>query len=164
LSIIKGLATFAALVALVMPYIVTAQPAPAFPKAILGIWMDDDDEGKSRCRSYLEALRIEGVDASAYLVGAQIISATRWLSYEEYGEGDTYNIISLTKVGGRKWRFRAIFHAGEPAVGADMISTVSLNRGKLLWDLESLGGYVVDSWDEHRYFRCSAVPHYFFAN
>jgi hypothetical protein len=149
-----------------MPVSVVAAPAPNFPKAIQGIWMSDDSEGQTQCRRYLAALKMDDADASEYLVGAEIINSTRWHSYAEYGEGNSYEILSLTKLNGPKWRFSArVFVDGAPDSedSPPMISTVKLDQRKLTWQLESLGGQPVDSWDEHRYFRCAAVPSYLYA-
>lgn len=163
----KFSALWISLAILVTPTVVFAKTAPTFPKAIQGIWISDDEEGQTQCRRYLEASRQDGVDSSDYLVGAIIIRSTMWHIYLEYGEGASYEILSLEKLDGRRWRFSARgYENGEPQAFRyqPMVSRVRLDDRKLIWNLESYGGLPVDSWDEHRYFRCAPVPHSLFAS
>lgn len=144
-----------------------AKSVPLYPKAIQGIWMTDDDEGQAQCRSYRSALQSDGVDASDFLVGAEVIRDTIWQSYAEYGEGDSYEITRVEKIGSHKWRFTATTYVDSVADAAGNQQArfrASLHGQKLLWVFETIGDQPVDSWDEHRYFRCSSLPKGFYAS
>ena len=127
------------------------------PVEIQGIWMADDEVGKGQCRKYLAAQNMNDVDATEYLVGSEVIRATRWHSYAEYGEGNSYEIKRVQPVDGTQWRLTSMAYI-DNEVGELAIFRVDIEGSKLFWVFESFGGVAVDSWDEHRYFRCASVP------
>jgi hypothetical protein len=149
-----------AALALMLPS-AAAQAKTVYPKALHGIWMSADDEGRVQCQNYRRAQTQDGTDASEFLVGAQVIRADIWHSYSDYGEGDSYFIQSVTALGRQRWRFATkvatdvLVESGNTGQAG---FRVQLANGTLQWVMETVDGKTVDSWDEHLYFRCSLVP------
>lgn len=149
-------ATFASPIAI-------GQPAETFPSEIQGIWMTDDGEGQVQCRNYRAAERSGDVDATEYLVGSEVIRSARWHSYAEYGEGNSYEVASVQAMSAERWRMKANTYI-DNETGGQAIFRVHIEDGKLFWLFESFDGLAVDSWDEHRYFRCADVPDELYAS
>lgn len=142
-----------------------AAPA-AMPAPLRGIWMEDSGEGRQQCKAYLAEMRRPGGDAGSKLVGAEVITARGQHSYAEYGEGNFYTPQRVVALRKGKWRINArVGIDGPPEDGAagTAVLTRALAGGKLDYKLNSMGGQPVDSWDEHRYFRCAPVPAGFYA-
>jgi hypothetical protein len=137
-----------------------------YPAAVQGIWMSDDDDGQRKCQNYRVAMKADR-DASSFLANALIIINDKW--YETQSDGtavaSTYFLERLVTAGAQRWRVQARMHIER---GTDQSQRASfrmyLTRGKLTWVMETIGGTPVDSWDEHRYFRCASVPANFYAS
>lgn len=143
-----------------------ASPAAAtgtteFAEELRGIWFSDDDEGMERCAAYRKTMAADDGDASTYLVGAEVVSPDRWHSYADYGEGNVYAPLKAKKTGTGSWRYAVAVGIDADPFGEDAGSAnfrASLVDGKLTWVIEDFDGVPVDSWDEHRYFKCAGVP------
>lgn len=146
---------------------VIAGKLPSLPASIQGIWLSDDAEGRAQCKSFLAAMSADNEDAYDKLVGALVIGDTVLHAYAEYGEGDFYQPKRIKKLGKKGWRISAAVGIDGSPEGENIGTSefdLSLDAGKLQWDMVSFNRKPVDSWDEHVYFRCADVPVGMYAN
>jgi hypothetical protein len=133
------------------------KPRPTFPSAVQGIWHDDDDEGRKACKAFLAALKVNDDGLRSSLVGSHIVMPESWHSYAKDGGGDFYTPERVAKIDRQSWRIFAKFGPDEPYIQRATFRAI-LERGKLTWMMDTIDGITLDSWDEHRYFRCSPIP------
>jgi hypothetical protein len=148
------------------PLVARSKASVSYPNVVQGVWMSDDEPGRAQCRQYLEAYSRDKT-TSDFLVGAEVITKKIWHSYAEYGEGNFYFPKSLRHISRNRWRASATIGIDTMVeIGEEQTSTFRfyLSAGKLIWVVETVAGKPVDSWDEHRYFRCAGVPSGFYDN
>lgn len=160
-AMVRAVTGLAAIAMAPFPSSAAAQGSVQFAEELRGIWFSDDDEGVERCAAYRKTMAADDGDASTYLVGAEVVSPDRWHSYADYGEGNFYAPLKAEKTGAGSWRYAVAVGIDADPFGEDGGSAnfrASLADGKLTWVIEDFGGVPVDSWDEHRYFKCASVP------
>lgn len=95
------------------------------PQQLQGIWMSDDDEGRTKCQRYLALpdMAPDNDEIWSVLVGSLVVHARLLHEFAEYGEGNFYLIKSMRAEGTGTWSLEAAF-------GADVVPTADDVRGE----------------------------------
>lgn len=147
-----------ALAALTLPAVATAQQA-RMPAELIGIWSNDDEEGRAQCADYRKDpfARDDGYDP---LVGAVVIRKGLIHSYSEYGEGNFYKVEQVSPSGAKRWRIRSRLYLDtrppdRPVRSGDdestpVTDTLTLEGATLSWE--------APEEETRTLFRCGGLP------
>ena len=136
-----------------------------YPKAVQGIWMNDDAAGKVQCREYLTAFKADPSEAKDFLVGAEIVSGNMWHSFSEYGEGNFYALRTLTKTGKQSWNASTGLTLDTSVASPDsapVIVTMRIEKRKLFSLIKAAVVNASEDGTTNRHFRCRNVPRSFY--
>lgn len=133
--------------------------APTLPSSLLGIWYENNADGKRSCKAYRKIKSSNDSDAvSDSLVGSLVITAKLVHAYSEYGEGNFYAVKKVTKSGNHGWKVDTLLYidtmpSGEEyGSGAETLNLL-VESGVLVVTFEGWK----DERNSQRYFRCSEV-------
>lgn len=77
----------------------------AIPERLIGVWSDNDANGKLQCDQYKLMIKHRRNDdeLSNSLVGSLLITRHLIHAYSEYGEGNFYAVKKISQIGRSKW-------------------------------------------------------------
>lgn len=135
---------------------------PPYPRALQGIWFDNNAEGRAQCQAYKSADKTDRDEVSGRLVGGVLISGSIMHAYSEYGEGNFYQLRRLEKVGRDNWRVAVavgIDTVPEASQAEDDVFAVQLFKAVLTVRTKPQALDLKESWRvAYRLRRCADVP------
>lgn len=116
----------------------------ALPAAMLGMWYQDNAEGRASCAAYRALpsdLKLkpgeDPVEAWYTMLGAMVVTPRLLHDYAEYGEGNFYNLVEASPTGNNAWTLQVRVGIDGPAEEEQPSETVRVrlegSRMHLTW-------------------------------